>query len=68
LLDGGPADRGAVEEMEVGWPSGIALRGEVLNRPHLHWLKTVVENKTTDGISERFASGGVQSVAPQAAA
>src|ERR1035441_3215082 len=35
--------------MEVAWPSGIALRGEVLNRPHLHWLKTVVENVVGKG-------------------
>jgi hypothetical protein len=49
LLDGGPADCGAVEEMEVAWPSGIALRGEVPNRPHLHWLKTVVENVVGKG-------------------
>jgi hypothetical protein len=49
LLDGGSADCGAVEEMEVVWPSGIALRGEVLNRPHLHWLKTVVENVVGKG-------------------
>jgi hypothetical protein len=49
LVDGGPADCGAVEEMEVVWPSGIALRGEVPNRPHLHWLKTVVENVVGKG-------------------
>ena len=49
MLGGGPADCGAVEEMEVVWPSGIALRGEVLNRPHLHWLKTVVENVVGKG-------------------
>ena len=49
MLDGGPADCGAVEEMEVAWPSGIALRGEVPNRPHLHWLKTVVENVVGKG-------------------
>ena len=49
MLDGGPADGGAVEEMEVAWPSGIALRGEVPNRPHLHWLKTVVENVVGKG-------------------
>jgi hypothetical protein len=24
------------------WPSGIALRGEIPNRPELRWLKTVV--------------------------
>jgi hypothetical protein len=42
VFDGGPADCGAVEVMEVVWPSEVALRGEVLNRPQLHWLKTVV--------------------------
>jgi hypothetical protein len=49
MVDGGSADCGAVEEMEVARPSGIALRGEVLNRPHLHWLKTVVENVVGKG-------------------
>jgi hypothetical protein len=44
MFDGGPADCGAIELMEAGWPSRTALRGEVLNRPHLHWLKTVVES------------------------
>ncbi len=42
MFDGSPADCGAVELMEAGWPSRIALRGEVLNRPQLRWLKTVV--------------------------
>jgi hypothetical protein len=42
MVDGALADCGAVEEMEVVWPSRTALRGEVLNRPQLHWLKTVV--------------------------
>jgi hypothetical protein len=45
------------EEMEVVWPSGVVLRGMASNRPHLHWLKTVVENvvgKRRDVI----ASGG----------
>jgi hypothetical protein len=42
MVDGGPADCGAVEEIEVVWPSRTALRGEVLNRPQVHWLKTVV--------------------------
>jgi hypothetical protein len=50
LLDGGPADCGAVEEIEV-WPSGVALRGEASNRPHLHWLKTVVENVVGKGVA-----------------
>jgi hypothetical protein len=44
LVDGGPADCGAVEAMEVVWPSGAALRGEASNYPQLHWLKTVVVN------------------------
>jgi hypothetical protein len=44
MFDGGPADCGAVEVMEVVWPSETALRGEVSNRPHLHWPKTVVES------------------------
>jgi hypothetical protein len=42
MVDGGPADCGAVEVMEVVWPFKTALWGEVLNRPQLHWLKTVV--------------------------
>ena len=42
MVDGGLADRGAVEMMEVVWPSGAALRGEASNHPQLHWLKTVV--------------------------
>lgn len=42
MVDDGLADRGAVEVMEDVWPSGTALRGEVLNRPQLRWLKTVV--------------------------
>jgi hypothetical protein len=48
LFDGGFADCGAVEEIEV-WPSGAALRGEASNHPHLHWLKTVVENVVGKG-------------------
>src|SRR5512140_3798748 len=35
--------------MEVVWPSGAGLRGKALNRPHLHWLKTVVENVVGKG-------------------
>jgi hypothetical protein len=49
MVDGGSADCGAVEVMEVAWPSGAALRGEASNRPHLHWLKTVVENVVGKG-------------------
>ena len=48
MVDGGPADDGAVEAMEVVWPSGAALRGEVPNHPQLHWLKTVVVNVVGD--------------------
>jgi hypothetical protein len=44
VRDGGSADCGAVEVMEVVWPSGAALRGEASNRPQVHWLKTVVLN------------------------
>ena len=44
MRDGGPADCGAVEAMEVVWRSGVALRGEASNRPEVHWLKTVVLN------------------------
>jgi hypothetical protein len=49
VVDGGPADCGAVEVMEVVWPSGAALRGEASNRPQLHWLKTVVVNVVGKG-------------------
>ena len=49
MLDGGPADCGAVEAMEVVWPSGVALRGEASNRPQVHWLKTVVLNVVGKG-------------------
>jgi len=44
LVDGSPADCGAVEVMEDVRPSSVGLRGRALNHPHLHWLKTVVEN------------------------
>ena len=48
MVDGGPAEGGAVEVMEV-WPSGAALRGEASNHPQLHWLKTVVVNVVGKG-------------------
>ena len=48
MVDGGSADCGAVEVMEVVWPSGAALRGAASNRPQLHWLKTVVVNVVGD--------------------
>jgi hypothetical protein len=43
------AERGAVGEMEVCWSSRVALRGEALNHPELHWLKTVVVNVAGKG-------------------
>jgi hypothetical protein len=49
LADGGSAGCGAVEEIEVVWPSGAALRGEASNRSQLHWLKTVVVNVVGKG-------------------
>ena len=51
MVDGGSADCGAVGVMEVVWPSGVALRGQASNRPHLHWLKTVVENVVGKGVA-----------------
>ena len=54
--DGGSADCGAVEVMEVVWPSGVALRGEASNRPQVHWLKTVVLNVVGKGAA-KIASG-----------
>jgi hypothetical protein len=42
LVDGGPADCGAVGVMKVGWPFSVGLRGRALNHPVLRWLKTVV--------------------------
>ena len=49
MVDGGPVDCGAVDVMEVVWPSGAALRGEASNRPQVHWLKTVVLNVVGKG-------------------
>ena len=49
VVDGGPAECGAVEAMEVVWPSGAALRGEASNRLQVHWLKTVVLNVVGKG-------------------
>jgi hypothetical protein len=42
MVDGGLADCGAVEVMEVVRPSSVGLRGQALNHPQVHWLKTVV--------------------------
>ena len=41
MNDGGCADCGAVRVMEVVWPSGIALRGEVPNHCALRPLTAV---------------------------
>ena len=49
VVDGGPVECGAVEAMEVVWPSGAALRGEASNHPQVHWLKTVVLNVVGKG-------------------
>lgn len=42
MFDGGPVDCGAVDAMEVVRPSSVGLRGQALNHPQVHWLKTVV--------------------------
>jgi len=42
MVDGGPADCGAVEAMKDVRPFGAGLRGQAPNRPQVHWLKTVV--------------------------
>jgi len=41
-MDGGLAERGAVWEMEVVWPSGAGLRKQASNHHEGRWLKTVV--------------------------
>ena len=56
MVDGGSAECGAVEVMEVVWPSGVAPRGEASNRPQVHWLKTVVLNVVGKGAA-KIASG-----------
>ena len=58
MRDGGSADCGAVEVMEVVWPSGAALRGEASNRPLLRWLNAIVVS--VEGKGARDASGGCQ--------
>jgi hypothetical protein len=45
------SDCGAVEVMEVVWPSGAALRGEASNRPQVRWLKTVVLSVVGKGVT-----------------
>jgi hypothetical protein len=41
MVDGRPADCGAVREMEVGWPFGTALQEEVSNQRALRPLTAV---------------------------
>ena len=53
-----------MQEMEDGWPSGVALRGEAPNHPVLRWLKTVVVNDRGEGALD--ASGGDQEDVPEA--
>ena len=49
MVDGGPADCGAVEAMEVVGPPESPCVGEASNRRQLHWLKTVVVNVVGKG-------------------
>jgi hypothetical protein len=49
LVDGGPADCGAVEVMEVVGPPEPPYEGEASNHPQVHWLKTVVLNVVGKG-------------------
>ena len=51
MIDGGPADCGAVEVMKVVWPFGAGLRGRAPNHPVLRWLKTVVVNVQGKGVT-----------------
>jgi hypothetical protein len=50
------AERGAVQEMEDGWPFGVALRGEASNHLMLRWLMTVVVSDEEK--AHENASGG----------
>jgi hypothetical protein len=49
--DGGLVDRGAVWEMEVGWPSGAVLRKKASNHHEGRWLKTVVLSVVGKGVA-----------------
>jgi hypothetical protein len=51
VFDGGLADCGAVGVMEVVRPSSAGLRGQALNHPQLHWLKTVVVSVVGKGVT-----------------
>ena len=49
MVDGGPADCGAVEAMEVVGPPESPCVGEASNHLQVHWLKTVVVNVVGKG-------------------
>lgn len=49
-------DRGAVREMEVGWPSGAGVRKQASNHHEGRWLKTVVLSVVGKGAT-MIASG-----------
>ncbi len=55
-MDGCLADRGAVWEMEVFWPSGVGLRKQAPNHHEGRWLKTVVLSVVGKGAA-MIASG-----------
>jgi hypothetical protein len=57
ILDGGLADRGAVWEMEVGWPSGAVLRKKASNHHEGRWLKTVVLSVVEKAWRDRVRCG-----------
>jgi hypothetical protein len=50
-MDGGLADRGAVWEMEVVWPSEAVLRKKASNHHEGRWLKTVVLSVVGKGVA-----------------
>jgi hypothetical protein len=50
MCDGVLADRGAVSEMEVVWPSGAVLRKKASNHHEGRWLKTVVLSVVGKGV------------------
>lgn len=51
MVDGRSTDCGAVEAMEVVWPSSAGLRGQALNHPVVRWLKTVVLSDQGKGVT-----------------
>src|SRR5260370_32873170 len=65
-VDGGSADRGAVREMEVVWPSGGALRGEPSNHRALRPLTADVVGRAqeTRRVSASRGGGGETQAEP----